>query len=40
MLFDKTLTQSDVNNDGGFSVSMYCAETIFPRLDYVADLPV
>ncbi|XP_076884173.1 auxin response factor 18-like [Bidens hawaiensis] len=38
--FAKTLTQSDVNNGGGFSVPRYCAETIFPRLDYSADPPV
>ncbi|KAE8666239.1 Auxin response factor 10 [Hibiscus syriacus] len=29
--FAKTLTQSDANNGGGFSVPRYCAETIFPR---------
>lgn len=38
--FAKTLTQSDANNGGGFSVPRYCAETIFPRLDYMADPPV
>ncbi|KAL6552843.1 hypothetical protein OROHE_008207 [Orobanche hederae] len=38
--FAKTLTQSDANNGGGFSVPRYCAETIFPRLDYVAEPPV
>ncbi|XP_051113847.1 auxin response factor 18-like [Andrographis paniculata] len=38
--FAKTLTQSDANNGGGFSVPRYCAETIFPRLDYSADPPV
>lgn len=38
--FAKTLTQSDANNGGGFSVPRYCAETIFPRLDYLADPPV
>ncbi|OIW01447.1 hypothetical protein TanjilG_30921 [Lupinus angustifolius] len=32
--FTKTLTQSDANNGGGFSVPRYCAETIFPKLDY------
>ncbi|CAL0333391.1 unnamed protein product [Lupinus luteus] len=32
--FSKTLTQSDANNGGGFSVPRYCAETIFPKLDY------
>ncbi|KAE8692485.1 Auxin response factor 10 [Hibiscus syriacus] len=38
--FAKTLTQSDENNGGGFSVPRYCADTIFPRLDYAADPPV
>ncbi|XP_061345767.1 auxin response factor 18-like [Gastrolobium bilobum] len=38
--FAKTLTQSDANNGGGFSVPRFCAETIFPRLDYIADPPV
>ncbi|KAL5731866.1 hypothetical protein ACHQM5_004554 [Ranunculus cassubicifolius] len=38
--FAKTLTQSDANNGGGFSVPRYCAETIFPLLDYTADPPV
>lgn len=38
--FAKTLTQSDANNGGGFSVPRYCAETIFPKLDYTADPPV
>jgi hypothetical protein len=38
--FAKTLTQSDANNGGGFSVPRYCAETVFPRLDYAADPPV
>ncbi|KAJ6425462.1 hypothetical protein OIU84_026104 [Salix udensis] len=38
--FAKTLTQSDANNGGGFSVPRYCAEMIFPRLDYSADPPV
>lgn len=38
--FAKTLTQSDANNGGGFSVPRYCAETIFPKLDYNADPPV
>ncbi|XP_071711758.1 auxin response factor 18-like [Rutidosis leptorrhynchoides] len=38
--FAKTLTQSDANNGGGFSVPRYCAETIFPRLDYSFDPPV
>ncbi|XP_047322858.1 auxin response factor 18-like [Impatiens glandulifera] len=38
--FAKTLTQSDANNGGGFSVPRYCAETIFPRLDYSSEPPV
>nr|GMC53992.1 auxin response factor 18 [Ipomoea batatas] len=38
--FSKTLTQSDANNGGGFSVPRYCAETIFPLLDYSDDPPV
>ncbi|CAH2074361.1 unnamed protein product [Thlaspi arvense] len=38
--FAKTLTQSDANNGGGFSVPRYCADTIFPRLDFTADPPV
>ncbi|KAJ1257710.1 hypothetical protein BS78_10G017200 [Paspalum vaginatum] len=35
--FAKTLTQSDANNCGGFSVPRRCAETLFPRLDYAVD---
>ncbi|XP_062226189.1 auxin response factor 8-like [Phragmites australis] len=38
--FSKTLTQSDANNGGGFSVPRFCAETIFPELDYRAEPPV
>ncbi|CAN4098915.1 unnamed protein product [Withania somnifera] len=38
--FAKTLTQSDANNGGGFSVPRYCAETILPTLDFTADPPV
>ncbi|KAM1707738.1 hypothetical protein ACFX13_000888 [Malus domestica] len=38
--FAKTLTQYDANNGGEFSVPRYCAETIFPKLDYSADPPV
>ncbi|CAM8889114.1 unnamed protein product [Rhodiola kirilowii] len=38
--FSKTLTQSDANNGGGFSVPKYCAESLFPALDYSADPPV
>ncbi|GFP89131.1 auxin response factor 18 [Phtheirospermum japonicum] len=35
----KTLTQSDANNGGGFSVPRYCAETVFPKLDLSSDPP-
>ncbi|KAI5082455.1 hypothetical protein GOP47_0002198 [Adiantum capillus-veneris] len=38
--FAKTLTQSDANNGGGFSIPRYCAETILPRLDYAQTPPV
>ncbi|XP_037442978.1 disease resistance protein RGA5-like isoform X2 [Triticum dicoccoides] len=38
--FAKTLTQADAKNGGGFSVPRYCAQTIFPQLDYSADPPV
>ncbi|KAG5582570.1 hypothetical protein H5410_053197 [Solanum commersonii] len=38
--FAKTLTQSDANNGGGFSVPKYCADTIFPTLDYTVNPPV
>ncbi|XP_051218298.1 auxin response factor 10 [Lolium perenne] len=38
--FAKTLTQSDANNGGGFSVPRFCAETIFPALDYGDEPPV
>ncbi|KAK4274068.1 hypothetical protein QN277_017355 [Acacia crassicarpa] len=34
MSFAKVLTPSDANNGGGFSVPRYCAETIFPPLDF------
>jgi hypothetical protein len=37
--FAKTLTQSDANNGSGFSVPRFCAETIFPELDYRAQPP-
>nr|QGJ03872.1 ARF10.2 [Eucommia ulmoides] len=36
----KILTQSDSNNGGGFSVPRYCAETLFPPLDYASDTPL
>ncbi|KAH7287444.1 hypothetical protein KP509_32G056500 [Ceratopteris richardii] len=38
--FAKTLTQSDANNGGGFSIPRYCADTIFPPLDYTQNPPV
>ncbi|KAJ6816363.1 auxin response factor 17-like [Iris pallida] len=38
--FAKTLTPSDANNGGGFSVPRYCADSIFPELDFKADPPV
>jgi hypothetical protein len=37
--FAKTLTQSDSNNGGGFSCPRYCAETLFPNLDYSGNPP-
>ncbi|KAK6152108.1 hypothetical protein DH2020_014743 [Rehmannia glutinosa] len=37
--FTKTLTQSDANNGGGFSVPRVCADTIFPGLERGADSP-
>ncbi|GAB4861399.1 hypothetical protein Ancab_036582 [Ancistrocladus abbreviatus] len=36
----KVLTASDANNGGGFSVPRFCADSIFPPLDYDADPPV
>ncbi|KAI3464442.1 hypothetical protein Pfo_021105 [Paulownia fortunei] len=38
--FAKVLTPSDANNGGGFSVPKFCADLIFPRLDFAADPPV
>ncbi|GMH00296.1 hypothetical protein Nepgr_002135 [Nepenthes gracilis] len=38
--FAKILTPSDANNGGGFSVPRFCADSIFPPLDYAADPPV
>ncbi|KAL5059988.1 hypothetical protein RYX36_031592 [Vicia faba] len=37
--YTKTLTQSDANNGCGFSCPKYCAETLFPPLDYSDMLP-
>ncbi|KAI9097498.1 hypothetical protein K1719_025269 [Acacia pycnantha] len=39
MSFAKVLTPSDANNGGGFSVPRYCAETIFPHLNFKDDRP-
>ncbi|XP_043712769.1 auxin response factor 17-like isoform X3 [Telopea speciosissima] len=38
--FAKILTPSDANNGGGFSVPRFCADSIFPPLDYKAEPPV
>ncbi|XP_074279524.1 auxin response factor 17-like [Silene latifolia] len=38
--FAKVLTPSDANNGGGFSVPRFCADSIFPPLDFDADPPV
>ncbi|KAJ8423678.1 hypothetical protein Cgig2_023523 [Carnegiea gigantea] len=38
--FAKVLTPSDANNGGGFSVPRFCADSIFPPLDYDDDPPV
>ncbi|ESQ27333.1 hypothetical protein EUTSA_v10018331mg [Eutrema salsugineum] len=38
--FAKILTPSDANNGGGFSVPRYCADSVFPSLDFQADPPV
>ncbi|XP_052190937.1 auxin response factor 17 [Diospyros lotus] len=38
--FAKVLTTSDANNGGGFSVPRFCADSIFPPLNYAADPPV
>ncbi|RDY04517.1 Auxin response factor 17, partial [Mucuna pruriens] len=38
--FAKILTPSDANNGGGFSVPRFCADSIFPPLNFVADPPV
>ncbi|KAG8378348.1 hypothetical protein BUALT_Bualt08G0128000 [Buddleja alternifolia] len=38
--FAKILTPSDANNGGGFSVPRFCADSIFPQLDFAADPPV
>ncbi|KAK5832163.1 Auxin response factor 17 [Gossypium arboreum] len=38
--FAKVLTPSDANNGGGFSVPRFCADSVFPPLDYNADPPV
>lgn len=38
--FAKILTSSDANNGGGFSVPRYCADSIFPPLNYQVEPPV
>lgn len=38
--FSKVLTASDANNGGGFSVPRFCADSIFPPLNYQAEPPV
>ncbi|KAE8719540.1 Auxin response factor 10 [Hibiscus syriacus] len=38
--FAKILTPSDANNGGGFSVPLFCADSIFPPVDYNAEPPV
>ncbi|KAK7410563.1 hypothetical protein VNO78_01435 [Psophocarpus tetragonolobus] len=38
--FSKILTASDANNGGGFSVPRYCADSVFPPLNFQADPPV
>ncbi|KAK1403643.1 Auxin response factor [Heracleum sosnowskyi] len=38
--FSKILTPSDANNGGGFSVPRFCADSIFPPLNFEADPPV
>lgn len=38
--FSKILTPSDANNGGGFSVPRFCADSIFPPLDFDAEPPV
>ncbi|PQM37853.1 auxin response factor 17 [Prunus yedoensis var. nudiflora] len=38
--FAKILTPSDANNGGGFSVPRFCADSIFPALNYQAEPPV
>ncbi|CAK8543850.1 unnamed protein product [Lathyrus sativus] len=37
--YTKTLTQSDANNGSGFSCPKYCAESLFPPLDYSGMFP-
>ncbi|XP_004310277.1 PREDICTED: auxin response factor 17-like [Fragaria vesca subsp. vesca] len=38
--FAKILTPSEANNGGGFSVPRFCADSIFPPLNYQAEPPV
>ncbi|PIN19020.1 hypothetical protein CDL12_08305 [Handroanthus impetiginosus] len=39
VFYSKVLTPSDANNGGGFSVPRYCADSIFPPLDFTAEPP-
>ncbi|VYS51361.1 unnamed protein product [Arabidopsis thaliana] len=38
--FAKILTPSDANNGGGFSVPRFCADSVFPLLNFQIDPPV
>nr|QGJ03873.1 ARF17 [Eucommia ulmoides] len=38
--FTKILTPSDANNGGGFSVPRFCADSVYPALDYDEDPPM
>ena len=40
MAFIKILTSSDANNGGGFSVPRFCADFIFPPLNFQVDPPL
>ncbi|XP_038704495.1 auxin response factor 17 isoform X2 [Tripterygium wilfordii] len=40
LAFAKILTPSDANNGGGFSVPRFCADSIFPPLNFQAEPPV
>lgn len=38
--FTKILTQSDSNNGGGFSVPRFCADSVYPPLNFEEETPV